>query len=366
LALLGHELRNPLSPILTALYLMRLKGTGAADRERLVIERQVQHLVSLVDDLLDVSRITRGKIKLATRPVELSRLVARAIEMASPLLEQKRHVLGVDVPSTGLVVDADETRMAQVIANLLTNAAKYTDAAGHVCVKAWREGGQVVLVVRDDGMGITPELLPVIFELFVQGERGADRAGGGLGLGLGLVRSLVTLHGGEVVARSEGRGRGSEFEVRLRACSAGLDVAEAPREALPVVLASRARRVLVVDDNADAARLLADVLVGEGHDVRVAHDGPQALALAGDFRPEVGILDIGLPVMDGYELAHELRGLLGATVTLVAVTGYGQEHDKRRAHEAGFARHYVKPVDTATLLREVFGDSCVVKVLSDP
>ncbi|MRG97905.1 ATP-binding protein [Polyangium spumosum] len=354
LALLGHELRNPLSPILTALYLMRLKGGASGiEREREVIERQVQHLISLVDDLLDVSRITRGKIQLSTRPLEIARVFSRAIEIASPLFEQKRHELRVDVPAEGLVVDVDETRMAQVLANLLTNAARYTDAGGHIAVAARREGAEVVLSVRDDGCGITPEMLPVIFDLFVQGARGADRAGGGLGLGLGLVRSLVKLHGGVVNARSEGPGKGSEFEVRLPALS--------PRRAsspeLPPLVSPRlgeARRVLVVDDNLDAAQMLAEVLTSHGHEVELAHDGPQALAVAEVFRPEIGILDIGLPVMDGYELALELRAAHGDDLTLVAVTGYGQEHDKRRAFDAGFSRHYVKPVATDALLREVF------------
>ncbi|MDI1483011.1 ATP-binding protein [Polyangium sp. y55x31] len=354
LALLGHELRNPLSPILTALYLMRLKGrTTGIEREREVIERQVQHLVSLVDDLLDVSRIMRGKIQLSTRPMEIARVFSQAIEIASPLFEQKRHELRVDVPAEGLLVDVDETRMAQVLANLLTNAARYTDAGGHIAVAARREGGEVVLSVRDDGSGIPAEMLPVIFDLFVQGARGVDRAGGGLGLGLGLVRSLVKLHGGTVSARSDGLGKGSEFEVRLPALS--------PRRAsspdLPEPVSPRlgkVRRVLVVDDNRDAAQMLAEVLTSHGHEVELAHDGPQALVVAASFRPEVGILDIGLPVMDGYELALELRAAYGDRITLVAVTGYGQEHDKRRAFEAGFARHYVKPVAADALLREVF------------
>ncbi|MDI1447268.1 ATP-binding protein [Polyangium sp. 6x1] len=354
LALLGHELRNPLSPILTALYLMRLKGRDVGlERERDVIERQVQHLVSLVDDLLDVSRIMRGKIQLGTRPMEIACVCSKAIEIASPLFEQKQHELRVDVPAEGLVVDVDEARMAQVLANLLTNAARYTDAGGHIAITARREGGEVVVSVRDDGSGIPAEMLPVIFDLFVQGARGADRAGGGLGIGLGLVRSLVKLHDGTVSARSEGPGKGSEFEVRLPALS--------PRRAsspdLPAPVSPRlgkVRRVLVVDDNRDAAQMLAEVLTSHGHEVELAHDGPQALAVAASFRPEVGILDIGLPVMDGYELALELRAAYGERIMLVAVTGYGQEHDKRRAFDAGFSRHYVKPVATDALLRDVF------------
>jgi len=357
LAMLGHELRNPLSPILTALYLMRHKGDAASSRERAVIERQVHHLVSLVDDLLDVSRITRGKIKLDPRPIELARVVERAIETASPLFEKKLHTLRVDVPASGLVVGADEARLSQALANLLENAARYTEPGGHVDVEARREGAEIVVRIRDDGIGIAPERLPLIFDLFVQGERGADRAGGGLGLGLGLARSLVTMHGGMVHGRSEGLGCGSEFEVRLPALST--ERACSPSELPSLSRRVEPRRVLVVDDNVDAAQMLAELLADLGHDVRIAHDGPQALALLSDFLPEIAILDIGLPVMDGYELVGELRAALGEGVTFVAVTGYGQEHDKRRALEAGFSRHYVKPLATDELFRDVFGEAGV-------
>jgi signal transduction histidine kinase/CheY-like chemotaxis protein len=354
MALLGHELRNPLSPILTALYLMRIKGyEGEAERE--VIERQVKHLVTLVDDLLDVSRLTRGKLALQKRPVELSRVLARAIELASPLYEQKRHQLSVEVPAEGLVVGVDEKRMAQVLANLLTNAAKYTDAGGRILVAARREGVEAVIRVRDNGVGIPDKLLNEVFDPFVQGERGMDRAGGGLGLGLALVQSLVGLHGGSVTACSDGPGRGSEFMVRLPL----VGQVAARREPMPVPQppaakkAGSSRRVLVVDDNIDAVRMLAELLAAHGHEVRAAFDGPQALSLLDRFDPEVAILDIGLPVMDGYELAREMRLALGSRVTLIAVTGYGQEHDRKRAIEAGFCHHFVKPVDGPALLERV-------------
>ncbi len=353
MALLGHELRNPLSPILTALYLMRIKGyEGEAERE--VIERQVKHLVTLVDDLLDVSRLVRGKLTLQKKSLELSRVLSRAIELASPLYEQKRHQLAVDVPAHGLPVCVDEKRMTQVLANLLTNAAKYTDAGGRILVAARCEGGEAVIRVRDNGVGIPDKLLTEVFDPFVQGERGMDRAGGGLGIGLALVQSLVRLHGGSVSAYSEGPGRGSEFMVRLPLVaqpSVRKDPTPIPQP--PAKRSGGSRRVMVVDDNIDAVRMLAELLAAHGHEVRAAFDGPQALTLLEKFVPEVAILDIGLPVMDGYELAREMRAALGQSVTLIAVTGYGQEHDKKRAMEAGFSHHFCKPVDGPALLERV-------------
>ncbi|MFT3770924.1 MAG: response regulator [Minicystis sp.] len=348
LAMLGHELRNPLAPIVTALYLMRLRGGSAVERERAVIERQVKHLAQLVDDLLDVSRITRGKIELRRQRVEIAEVVAKAIELSSPLLEQRRHHLTVLVPARGLAIDGDPTRLAQVISNLLANAAKYTEAGGHIEVRAERDrGGDVVLHVRDDGIGIVPEMLPRIFELFMQERQALDRSQGGLGLGLAIVRSLVALHGGSVAAHSEGRGRGSDFTVRLPALDPAIPSPSGPA---PVIASNRApvsaaRRILVVDDNRDAAVLLAESLSELGHTVYVAHDGPSALRMAEEQIPEIGVLDIGLPVMDGYELARRLREqpALGR-IRLIAVTGYGQQEDCRRSEEAGFDAHLVKPV----------------------
>jgi signal transduction histidine kinase/ActR/RegA family two-component response regulator len=354
LAMLGHELRNPLSPIVTALHLMRKKG-GAFQSERTVIERQVEHLVRLVDDLLDVSRITRGKLQLQRERVDLLAVLDKAVEMVGPLLEQRTHRLEQARASEPLDVDGDPARLAQVLANLLNNAAKYTDPGGQLRVSAQREGGQAVLRVRDNGTGLGPEVLPRVFEMFFQEGRSIDRSQGGLGLGLALVRSLVEMHGGTVSAHSEGRGRGSEFVVRLPLATPRAAEAEAHRSAPPEVSVpaeARAVRLLVVDDNRPAARTLTMLLELEGFITRVAHDGAAGLEAARAFQPQVALLDIGLPVMDGYALAARLRQeptLAG--LKLVALTGYGQDSDRRRAEAAGFDRHLVKPVRPELLLR---------------
>jgi signal transduction histidine kinase len=350
-AMLGHELRNPLSPIVTALEILALRGE-AGTREHAVIKRQVHHLVRLVDDLLDVSRITRGKVALQREPLEIAEVVAQAVEMASPLLEQHRHRLEVDVPARGLGVSGDRVRLAQVVSNLLNNAARYTPPGGNVQVRAAREGDEVVLSVSDDGRGLPAEMLSRVFDLFVQGPRTPDRHEGGLGIGLTVVRTLVVMHGGRVEARSDGPGRGSAFVVRLP-CAAKATPAVEPRPA-DAGRAAQPLRVLVVDDNADAAELLASLFRARGHEVRVAFDGPGALAVVDGWRPQVAVLDIGLPVMDGYELAGRLRERLGAGAPpMFAVTGYGQERDAERSLEAGFRTHFVKPVDGAALLRAV-------------
>jgi signal transduction histidine kinase len=342
LAMLGHELRNPLAPILTALDLMRLHGDGTLSRERAVIERQTDHLVRLVDDLLDVSRIRQGKLELKKAPVELASVVATAIETASPLLEQRAHVLTVDVPAEGLVLTADAARLAQAVSNLLTNAAKYTESGGRIEVRATAVGDDVELCVRDTGIGIDAEMLPRVFELFAQERQALDRSQGGLGLGLAIVRSIVALHGGSAEARSEGRGRGSEITLRLpRADGAAAVVREAARAQAPAL--RRVTRVMIVDDNEDAAALLAAGLGAVGYTVETAHDGPSALAIIARYQPDVAVLDIGLPVMDGYELARHLRERLPA-LRLIAVTGYGQKADRDRSSAAGFDRHLVKPV----------------------
>ena len=349
LAMLGHELRNPLSPILTALELMKLRKDPGSARERTVIERQVTHLTRLVDDLLDVSRIARGKVELKNTIVEMAEVVAKAIEMASPLLEQRAHTLKVDVARRGLRVEGDATRLSQVVSNLLTNAAKYTPPGGRISVRATKIDSEVVLSVRDTGIGVSAEVLPKIFDLFVQDRQALDRSQGGLGIGLTIVRSLIERHGGSVSAHSDGAGKGSEFVVRLPA-AAGQDTAVAPivpeASLTAASSAEKATRILVVDDNEDGAEMLAVALTGKGYDTRVAHDAPSALRIAADFSPQIAFLDIGLPVMDGYELAALLREIPGLSdVRLIAVTGYGQESDRLRTREAGFHGHLVKPVD---------------------
>jgi PAS domain S-box-containing protein len=348
LAMLGHELRNPLSPIVTALQLMRLHGDRTMSKAQEVIERQVDHLVRLVDDLLDISRITRGKVELRKEHVELAEVCNKAVEMASVLLKQRKHTLAIDVPVRGLRWEGDPVRLAQVVANLLTNAARYTEVGGHIVLAAHRDADEVVIRVVDDGIGIDAEMLPRIFDLFVQGKRSSDRAEGGLGLGLALVKNLVAMHGGSVVAQSEGVGRGSEFVIRLPAAPSGELAREtsAPARSAQPAPAVTPKRVLVVDDNVDAADLLSDILRNAGHDVRVANDPLTALSTADEFRPDVAVLDIGLPVMDGYELATRMRASpAGVNCRLIALTGYGQDHDHARSSDAGFSIHLVKPVD---------------------
>jgi CheY-like chemotaxis protein len=314
------------------------------------MERQLAALVRLVDDLLDVSRITRGKVQLRPEPVELAEVVARAVETSTPLIQSRRHELKVSLPPGPVRLTADPTRLAQVLANLLNNAAKYTEEGGRIRLTAERQGGDAVVRVRDTGIGIPADVLPRVFELFAQADRSLDRAQGGLGIGLTLVKSLVEMHGGGVQARSEGLGRGSEFVVRLPAPA----IAAAPEPKggrKPTEVGWPRRRILVVDDNVDSTNALAKMLTRlYSQEVRVAHDGPEALAAAGEFRPEIVLLDIGLPGMDGYEVARRLRSRPKAEgLLLVALTGWGQESDRDRAREAGFDRHLVKPVDPETL-----------------
>jgi PAS domain S-box-containing protein len=350
LAMLGHELRNPLSPILTALQLMKLRGSEESERERTVIERQVNHLTRLVDDLLDVSRIARGKVDLKEEIVEISEVVAKAIEMTSPLIEQRNHALDLRIPSRGLAVKGDPTRLSQVISNLVTNAAKYTPPGGTITVQGCEELGQVVLRVRDTGIGIAPDVLPRVFDLFVQERQAIDRSQGGLGLGLTIVRNLIDRHGGTVSAHSDGPGRGSEFVVQLPMVTPDRFVRARrlvpPPHAEATVPGTDSRKILVVDDNEDNAEMLGVALSAKGHHVRIAHDPAAALQVAGEFGPSVAFLDIGLPVMDGYELAARLRELPGlAGIRLIAMTGYGQESDRQKSRLAGFHEHLVKPVD---------------------
>jgi PAS domain S-box-containing protein len=358
LAMLGHELRNPLSPIVTALQLMRMRGDTGTSREQGIIQRQVDHLVRLVDDLLDVSKHTRGKIELKKEWIDISEVLTKAVEMASLLLERRSHRLIVDVQAA-LRWQGDPVRLSQVVANLLTNAARYTDVGGEITLRACtRPGRAIEIAVEDNGIGISKEMQPRIFDLFFQGRRGIDRAEGGLGIGLALVKSLVALHGGTVTAHSDGPGRGSEFVIRLpcveeEQAAHGLEAQSGAPSA-----AGESRRILVVDDNADAADMLGHLLQASGHRVKVVYDPVAALQAIDAFKPDVAILDIGLPVTDGYDLAIRLRERLGrAACCFVALTGYGQEADRDRSLAAGFERHLVKPVDPAAVLAVVQGSA---------
>jgi PAS domain S-box-containing protein len=346
LAVLGHELRNPLAPILTALELMRLRAPEHAVREREVIERQVRHMMRLVDDLLDLARIARGAITLDRERCDLAVVVERAAEIASPLFEGRRHRLEIDVPA-GLAIDVDAVRFTQAVSNLLTNAAKFTAPGGRIAVRGRMAGEEIAVDVEDDGIGIAPGDLKTIFEPFVQAADLQDR-NGGLGLGLSLVRDLVHLHGGRVTAESEGLGRGSRFVIHLPPAADRGHATAASQPPRPRVAGRH--RILIVDDNKDATEMLSLALGELGHVVGVAHDGPEALRVAAELQPDVAVLDLGLPVMDGYELASRLLETYGAQgIRLVAVTGYGQVKDQARTRAAGFLRHLVKPVDLKEL-----------------
>jgi|GEM_PF-183586 len=362
LAMLAHELRNPLAPIHNAVRIMRLKPMGDPQLEwaRDVIGRQGAHLTRLVDDLLDVSRITRGKINLDAKPFELSAAIARAVETVQPMLAQQRHELQIDLPTTPLRVMGDLTRVTQVIGNVLANAVKYTDAGGRIAVNARLDGPCVDIRVRDNGIGIPASLLPRVFDLFSQAGAMDGRSHGGLGIGLALVKRLVEMHGGTVGVQSEGDGQGTEFQIRLPAApSAGTPVATpaempasngatngAPNGATDGVATRSRRRILLVDDNQDALMSLANLLSLDGHEVRSAANGFLALDAAPEFAPEVAVLDIGMPGLDGYELARRMRAQpWGESMVLVALTGWGQEGDRRRSREAGFDSHWVKPLD---------------------
>ena len=351
LAMLGHELRNPLAPIRNALDLMRIQANGDSRLEwaRSVIDRQLTQLTRLVDDLLDVGRISSGKIALRKEPIEINAAVQRAVEASRPLADASRHTLEVRLSPEPLSVDGDLIRLAQVVLNLLTNAIKYTQAGGRIEVDVAREGAFAVVRVKDTGIGMSPELMPKVFDLFVQGERSLDRSEGGLGIGLTLVKRLVSLHGGTVSAHSDGPGRGSEFAISLPALAQSAEPKKVESVASGAA-AHRRSRVLVVDDNRDSADTLAALLEAWGHDVRTLYDGPSAIAAVAEFKPNVVLLDIGLPKMNGYEVAAQLRQLANRRpLILVAFTGYGQDEDRRRVREAGFDYHLVKPLEPAEL-----------------
>jgi CheY-like chemotaxis protein len=349
---LAHELRNPLAPLRNAVELLRRADGDAAlmEKARSMMERQVGQMVRLVDDLLDISRISRGKIQLRKERVELAAVVRSAVEAARPLVEAQAHELTVTLPPQPIYLDADPTRLAQVFSNLLTNAAKYTEKGGHVWLTAERQGGEVVASVRDTGIGIAADYLPHVFEMFSQAAPALERSQGGLGVGLALVRGLVELHGGTIEARSSGPGLGSEFIVRLPVVERLFQAAQEPsgdgqeRRAVPKC------RILVVDDNRDATDSLAVMLRLAGHDTHTAYDGLEGLQAAAAFRPDVVLLDIGLPKMSGYEAARRIREQpWGKGMALIAVTGWGQDEDRRRALEAGFDHHLTKPVEASAL-----------------
>jgi PAS domain S-box-containing protein len=358
LAMLAHELRNPLAPIRTAAQVLRLKGPAEPHLQlaRDVIERQVQQLTRLVDDLLDLSRISRGKLNVQLEPVDLATVITRAVEISRPLIDARKHHLEVSLPGQAVQVEGDPARLAQVVSNLLNNAAKYTEEGGRIWLtvepasERRRRPREVLLRVRDTGVGIAADMLPSIFEMFTQVQGSVSRSEGGLGVGLTLVRSLVELHGGSVTALSEGLGQGSEFVVRLPLLQKPPPPAPAAREQPTRTRKAPPRRILVVDDNTDAAETLALLLRLIGHEVRTAYDAPTALDVARAQPPDVVLLDIGLPGTDGLEVARRLRQNLGLNdALLVALTGYGQDEDRRRSHKAGFNAHLVKPVDLDAL-----------------
>ncbi len=351
LALLAHELRNPLAPIRNAIGILLQKPTEDAQVAwcRDVIQRQSRHLARLVDDLLDVSRITQGKVKLKIERIELSKVIEHAIEVSEPLIKARGHTLSVALCGRKVPLDGDPARLVQILSNLLNNAAKYQDFGGRIELSCKCEAGRASITVRDYGMGISSDALSNIFQLFSQGERAPDTAHGGLGIGLSLVKTLVEMHGGRVDAHSDGPERGAVFTVHLPTVPADAPVVREPLDGAANSSKS-ARRILVVDDNQDAADSLAMLLRLGGHEVEVAHDGPRALEIASDQKPSFVLLDIGLPGMDGYEVCRRLRSLGLEGSRIIAMTGYGQDRDRQRSQEAGFDLHTVKPVEIEGLM----------------
>lgn len=353
LATLAHELRNPLAPIRNALQVMRLAGDNVelAEQARGIIDRQLSQLVRLVDDLMDVSRISRGKIELRKERIELAAVVHSAVEASRPVIEQAGQQLTVTMPQQPIVVDADLTRLAQACMNLLNNAAKYTEPGGNIWLTVERRGSDVALSVKDTGVGIAASELPLIFDLFTQVDRSLDKAQGGLGIGLSLVKRLVEMHGGRVEAKSDGPGSGSEFVITLPVL---LEAPGSPSTHESIALASfkSSLRVLIVDDNVDGAQSLAMMLKMMGNDTRIAHDGQAGVEAAERFRPQVILLDIGLPKLNGYEACRRiLDEPWGKDIVLVALTGWGQDDDRRRSQEAGFDHHLVKPANLPALTK---------------
>jgi len=355
LAMLAHELRNPLAPISTAVQLLRLKELSDAQRERArdVLERQVQHLVLLVDDLLDVSRITRGVITLQHERVLIGTVIARAVETARPMIDSRRHTLTLDLNDEVLAVEGDKARLVQVVGNILNNAAKFMEPGGKIQLKVAREGTSVAITVRDAGIGIPSDQVPRIFDLFTQVHAKPDQIQGGLGVGLALVRRLVEMHGGTVAAHSAGPGQGTDIIVRLPLWAMQAGRPDEPRHDSPVP-AIGPSRILVVDDHLDAVEALSMQLQVAGHDVRTANDGVEAMTIGETFQPQVVLLDLGMPRMDGYETARSMRRRpWGTRALIIAVTGWAQPYDRQKTSEAGFDAHLVKPVSEVELFQAI-------------
>ncbi|MEO7336652.1 MAG: ATP-binding protein [Caldimonas sp.] len=357
LATLAHELRNPLAPISNALQIMQLTREPAANENaRNVIERQVRQMVHLVDDLLDVSRISQGKVVLRRERVDLAGVVQTAIETSRPLIDANHHHLTMHLPRPGaMTVDADVTRLTQIVANLLNNAAKYTPPGGRIEVTAERQDDRAVISVRDSGIGIPPDMLPRVFDMFAQVDRTLERSQGGLGIGLALVKRLIEMHGGDVEAHSDGPGRGCRFVVRMPLLEGTEERASVPEEVAPE-RPVEGFRVLVVDDNVDSAESLSRVLEMLGYETRTAHDGLEAVVVAAEYRPRAALLDIGLPGISGHDAARRIRAQAdGRPILLIALSGWGQDEDRRKSKEAGFDHHFVKPVDLGALM-ELLGE----------
>jgi signal transduction histidine kinase len=354
LAMLAHELRNPLAPIIVAAELLRQRSAGdpVLERQQEIIARQAHHLARMVDDLLDVSRVTQGKISLRRERVEISEAVEQALQICRPLIEEREHELSLSLPVQSITLEADPTRLVQVICNLVNNAARYTERGGKIWLTITRERSELTLRVKDTGRGISPDLLSRVFDLFVQADDSPSRPTGGLGVGLTLVRSLVQQHGGTVRAESDGDGAGSEFIVRLPVLPSSTHYDQSGKTTSAVDSVRFGARILVVDDNRDAAETLAELLDLSGYEVRAAFDGRSGLDVADEFRPEVVFMDLGMPGLDGFETATQLRATEhGRSLLLIAVTGYGAADDRRRTRECGFDAHLTKPIDPKSLLQ---------------
>ncbi len=350
LATLAHELRNPLAPIRNGLEIIKLSGAdrGLVEQARTMMDRQLQQMVHLVDDLLDVSRVSRGKIDLRKERVELASVVQQAVETSLPAIKQAGHELAVGLPSDPIFVLADTTRLCQVFANLLNNAAKYTDRGGHIRLTVQRQGDEVSVSVKDDGIGIPPGMLSKVFDMFTHIDRNLERSHGGLGIGLSIVKRLVEMHGGRIAVASDGDGQGSEFTVRLPLAAAA--VAPSKSANRPVPGRAEPERILVVDDSRDAATSLAKLLEIMGNQTQTASDGLEALEIVPAFHPHLVLLDIGMPNLNGYDTARRIRQqACGRDLVLVALTGWGQQEDRRKSREAGFDHHLTKPAKLADL-----------------